>query len=131
MTLAMETVIVINETYTTIQIKKASLEMEDVLALEEILKSQLEAGNQYQIVQMKEVENISAPAIAHLANLHEFFYNQGYSLVFAEPSENVHRRIKQEQIHLVINLCPTMDEAIDIISMEILERDLMKEDECN
>lgn len=124
----METQIITNETYNTILLQTEILDEPQAIALQNVLDAQLEEGNLCIIVNLENVENITPAAGQYLEKAHHKFYESGGSLVFAQPSENVHKRLKQEQLHLIINLCPTAEEAIDIISMEILERDLMNED---
>lgn len=63
-----------------------------------------------------------------LIALHEMVYNEFTgSLVFTNLQEDVWKKLKQDQIHLSINITPTMIEAIDIVNMEVLERDLFNE----
>lgn len=62
-----------------------------------------------------------------LQDLHQYIYNQEASIVFTSLRENVLQVMKQEQLHLSLNLTPSMIEGVDIISMEVLERDLLKE----
>ncbi len=63
-----------------------------------------------------------------LIALHETCYENGRSLVFTGLQEDVMTAIKEEEADLVLNIAPKMVEAIDIISMEILERDLFNEE---
>lgn len=62
-----------------------------------------------------------------LAALHDEFYSNRSSLVFTNLQDDVMRQLKAGD-ELPINIAPTMVEAIDIISMEILERDLFDEE---
>lgn len=124
----MESNIIINDSYNTISIDAEQLDLDQAIEIEKMLEEQLLGDNHCIIINLKNVEAITSAAAHYFEKFHINFYNKGCSLVFAEPSENVHKRLKQEQLHLIINVCPTMEEAIDIISMEILERDLMNED---
>ncbi len=62
-----------------------------------------------------------------LLEMHNFVYNSGSSLVFTALEESVNQSMKKGQYHLSLNLTPTLIEAVDIISMETLERDLLGE----
>ena len=64
-----------------------------------------------------------------LTLLHENCYNAGQSLVFTGMNEEVLAALKKEELDTVLNITPTMAEAVDIVNMEILERDLFKEDD--
>jgi len=77
---------------------------------------------------MKEVENISLEVCHYFETLHHYLYEKGVSVVFAELNENILKKFKQEQLHLVLNITPTIIEASDIINMEILERDILNEE---
>jgi hypothetical protein len=49
--------------------------------------------------------------------------------VFTAAQDKVFQALKDKEIDLSLNIVPKMIEAIDIISMEILERDLFSEEE--
>lgn len=80
------------------------------------------------IIELSQVDNISLEVCNFFESLHNHMYDKGTSIVFAEPHENVLKKLKQEQLHLVLNITPTIIEATDIINMDILERDILKED---
>lgn len=64
----------------------------------------------------------------HWLDLHEHTYNELLgSLVFTQLTDEVNQKMKQERLHLSLNITPTLIEAIDIINMEILERELLGE----
>ena len=59
--------------------------------------------------------------------MHERFYENGQSLVFTNLQADVKKTLQQvEDLH-AINIAPTMIEAIDIVSMEKLERDFLND----
>ena len=60
--------------------------------------------------------------------MHEEFYGNEESLVFTGISGKILAALKQNETDLLINIAPSMIEAIDIVSMEILERDLFNEE---
>lgn len=64
-----------------------------------------------------------------LTEMHEDCYSNEQSLVFTNIQPDVSQALKAEELDTAINIAPTMIEAIDIISMEILERDLFGEEE--
>jgi anti-anti-sigma factor len=79
------------------------------------------------IIDMKEVTQMDLEATSTLMELHEQVYEDEGSLVFVTLQEDVLQMMKKAQLHLSLNLCPTLIEGIDIISMELLERDLLNE----
>jgi hypothetical protein len=60
--------------------------------------------------------------------LHEECYGMGQSLVFTGIRPEVMNTLKQHEANQLLNIAPTMIEAVDIVSMEILERDLLSEE---
>ncbi|RYD52150.1 MAG: hypothetical protein EOP52_08220 [Sphingobacteriales bacterium] len=64
-----------------------------------------------------------------LLQLHEAQYNAGHSLIFTGAGTQLLAQFKQAELHHILNLTPTLPEAIDMVNMEIMERDLFNEDE--
>jgi hypothetical protein len=60
--------------------------------------------------------------------MHEDSYSNSRSLVFTGIQSEVMKAMKEEELDLSLNIAPKMIEAVDIISMEILERDLLGEE---
>ena len=72
----------------------------------------------------------SAPGVMDsLTQLHETFYTEECSLVFTHLQADVKRQLQDHEYFDAVNFVPTMVEAVDIISMEMLERDLLAEEE--
>ncbi len=76
---------------------------------------------------MANIANMDMASGNELMDLHNALYNNGCSLVFTSMNDSILNTMKKGQYHLSLNLAPTMIEAIDIISMEVLERDLLGE----
>lgn len=87
-----------------------------------------ESGSTNYIIDLHNCLEADKESFDGLAALHEECYSNECSLVFTEVPEAIIRIMKQEEFDLTVNVAPTMIEAIDIVSMEILERDLFKED---
>lgn len=80
------------------------------------------------IIDIHNCLNADKDAFPGLITLHQHFYENNRSLVFTNVQDEVMSLLKQEELDMAINLAPTMAEAVDIISMEILERDLFNEE---
>ena len=80
------------------------------------------------IINLEKCTATDSSAIDGLVELHEECYANERSLVFTELNKQGVAVLKEHEADLLINLAPTMKEAIDIISMEILERDLFREE---
>ena len=87
-----------------------------------------QSGSTNIIVDLQNCNEIENAAVPHLVNLHEESYGSEQSLVFTQVNEKVMAILKEDETDLLINIAPRLDEAIDIISMEILERDLFNEE---
>ena len=77
---------------------------------------------------MENCDNMDKNVVPGLMALHEDCYGLEESLVYTNISKQSIAILKEDESDLLINIAPTMKEAIDIISMEILERDLFSEE---
>ena len=87
-----------------------------------------QSGSNNIIIDFQHCKEIDKAAVPALVQLHEESYGQEMSLVFTAVNEKIMAVLKADETDLLINIAPRMDEAIDIISMEILERDLFNEE---
>jgi anti-anti-sigma regulatory factor len=87
-----------------------------------------QSGSRNFIIDLQCCKMIDGEAIKVIIAMHEELYGQEQSLVFTGINESVMAVIKSNEADLLINIAPRMDEAVDIISMEILERDLLGEE---
>jgi len=87
-----------------------------------------ENGSQNYIIDMVNCIEADEQAFAGLAEMHEDMYTNDQSLVFTGINEEVMQQLKAVEADAALNIAPTMAEAVDIISMEILERDLFNEE---
>ena len=85
-------------------------------------------GSKNFIIDLRECREIDSAALEELVALHEKSYSNDQSIVFTGITEKVMQGLKENETDLLINVAPRMEEAIDIISMEILERDLLSEE---
>lgn len=88
-----------------------------------------ESGRKNLIVDFHTLKSMDESAPDNLAALHQTVYSQGQSLVFSRFNSEFLAILKSKELDLVLNIAPTMEEAVDIVSMEILERDLFNEEE--
>lgn len=116
------------ENYSIIHLVGELLDIEETKVLKITIDEITADQERSIIIGLKNVENISLEFCAFFESIHHELYEKGISIVFAEPNENVHKKLKQEQLHLVVNITPTIIEACDIINMEILERDILNEE---
>ena len=89
-----------------------------------------QSGSHNFIIDLHTCNNIEDTAADSLVHMHEESYSMGHSLVFTGIKGKVLAALRDKEINEVINIAPKMIEAIDIISMEILERDLFDEEQA-
>ncbi len=87
-----------------------------------------QSGSNNFIIDLNGCPHIEHSGIAHWLALHEDCYSLGQSFVLTGIQEPVYIAMKAVDEDRMLNIAPRMDEAIDIVSMEILERDLLSEE---
>ena len=95
-----------------------------VVKMEEIRQS----GSKNFIIDFQQCLEIDENVLPELITMHEESYSQEQSLVFTNIKDKVVTVLKKNETDLLLNIAPTMIEAIDIVSMEILERELLGEE---
>ena len=85
-------------------------------------------GSNNYIVDLSLGKTIDNGGISGFIELHEYIYSLNNSLAFTGMSPDILKVLKKGEHDLLLNIAPKMEEAIDIISMEILERDLLGEE---
>jgi anti-anti-sigma factor len=86
-------------------------------------------GSQNLILDLEDVSGIDEEAIASMINLHEQLYSQHQSFVLTRVQNEVLPVLKKSGADLALHIAPRLEEAVDIISMDILERDLFNEEQ--
>lgn len=97
-------------------------------ALRQKCRELTESGSHNFIIDLHNCLDADKESFAGIAALHEDCYNNAQSIVFTGLQDDVMSALKEEETNEVLNIAPKMAEAIDIISMEILERDLFNEE---
>jgi anti-anti-sigma regulatory factor len=80
------------------------------------------------IIDLRNSTGMDPEALPIMIEMHDESYENDQSLVYTGLNEAIMAILKEDETDLLINIAPTMKEAIDIISMEILERDLLGEE---
>lgn len=80
------------------------------------------------LIDLSACQTADESAFEALASWHEHSYSEGRSLVFTGLQPTVMNVAKEAQLDGAINIAPTETEGIDIISMEIIERELFDEE---
>ncbi len=103
----------------------------DANLTEAVSKKRAELGqsvSQNLIIDLSSCTSGDAAAYHQLIKLHTDCYSQNHSIVFTHVNDSILEDFKKNNIDTALNITPTLIEAIDIISMEMLERDLLSEE---
>ncbi len=115
--------------YTVINPVSNMLDANLAAAISEKCRELSGIGSRNYIIDLSECRKADASAFGELISLHEYCYEQECSLVFTGLDRGIMEEHKGSEWVYQLNIAPTMAEAVDIISMEILERDLFSEEE--
>lgn len=116
------------ETYTRIGSAGEHLGANMAATLEERATQLTDNGSQNILIDLSSCQTADEAGFEALATWHETSYSEGNSLVFFGLQPDVLKVAREAQLDGAINIAPTEIEGIDIISMEILERDLFDEE---
>jgi anti-anti-sigma regulatory factor len=116
------------DTYVRIAPLGSHLSVNMAAMLEERAAQLADTDNTNFLIDLSACQTADEAAFEALATWHETCYSEGRSLVFTGLQDAVLNSCREAQMDGAINIAPTEIEAIDIISMEILERDLFNEE---
>jgi len=117
------------ETFVHIVVSDSQLDEKLADALLEQMKASANYGSNNFLIDLSGCPLATQAGLQKLATIHEGIYEGQHSFVCTGLSPAIFSLAKSTELDQVLNLCPTEIEAIDIISMEILERDLFGEEE--
>ena len=116
------------DAFTIIIPLNGAIDAKLAVALQEKIVQMRHSGSKNFIINMENCDAMDKNAVNGLVALHEESYGIDQSLVYTGISKQGMGILKENETDLLINIAPSMHEAIDIISMEILERDLFNEE---
>lgn len=76
------------------------------------------------IINIKDIKKADNAAASHLIELQQRFYEQNASFVVCELQPDVKKALSDADILSQLNFTPTESEAIDIVQMEEIEREM-------
>ncbi|MBS1645077.1 MAG: hypothetical protein JST36_08580 [Bacteroidetes bacterium] len=117
------------ETFVHIVVTDSQLDEKLADALLEQIKATANNGSNNYLIDLSGCPVATQNGLEQLAKIHEEIYEGQHSFVVTGLSPAIINLAKSTELDQVLNICPTEIEAIDIISMEILERDLFGEEE--
>jgi len=79
------------------------------------------------VINLKNVAKLDEQTVEQLAELQQQFYTENISFVICELQPEVRVLIEKMELDDVMNITPTETEAWDIVQMEEVERELLRE----
>ena len=87
-----------------------------------------QSGSGNLIIDLQHCPGADKEAVPVWVEMHEESYSNELSLVFTGVNSKMIAVLKEDEADLLINITPTMIEAIDIVSMDRLQWDLLREE---
>jgi anti-anti-sigma factor len=78
---------------------------------------------------LKDIQNMDNAAGEKLVEIQQKFYESNASFVICEMQPAVEEFLDQNELLELMNVTPTQSEAMDIVQMEEIERELLDDDE--
>ena len=119
------------EKFTVITPNEAVITANMTAKLQKLLLEHLSSDIPHIIIDMSEVESIDEGFPAMLVDIHQQFYDQNVSFIVCSVQNKVAGTMKGQDAWDILNITPTQSEAWDILQMEEIERELMRDPESD
>lgn len=116
------------DTYTVITPSQNSIDVKMTGELAQKIIECTHNGSANFMIDLKNCTTADNKSLEKLHQLHQQCYEAQQSFVITGMNMDILAIAKDMDIANELNITPTTDEAIDIISMDILERDLLNEE---
>lgn len=117
------------EKFHAITIQESHLTANMTAALDDCLLPFLQNDVKNLVVIFKEVETVDESTAEYLVKLQQTFYEQHASFVICEMQPALEEQLDKMELLELLNVTPTESEAWDILHMEEIERELLRDDE--
>lgn len=119
------------EKFSVITAKEPEITANMTAGLHEMLLSYLSKDIPHIILNMKHVNKMDMAAAEMIAGMHQQFYEQSASFIVCELQKDIDKMLGDMGFLESMNVTPTESEAWDIVQMEEIERELMKDFDNN
>ena len=116
------------EKFHVITVQEASLPADMAAELSDMLLPYLQNDVKNIILNLKELQSLDEIAAERLVKLQQNFYEKNSSFVVCEMQKQVEEFLDNVNLLEVMNTTPTESEAMDIVQMEEIERDLLDDE---
>jgi anti-anti-sigma factor len=113
-----------SEKFHAIQIKEPVLSANMTADLDACLMPFLQQEVKNVVLNLQDIQNIDNAAGEHLVKLQHHFYEHNASFVICCLQKPVEKALDASDLLELLNTAPTESEAVDIIHMEEIEREL-------
>ena len=119
------------EKFTVITPEQAQISANMTAGLQKLLLSYLNKDIPHIILNLKHVTDMDEMALNLIADIHTQFYENNASFIVCELQKGIEKLLNDKDILDFLNVTPTESEAWDIVQMEEIERELMKDFDNN
>lgn len=116
------------EKYTTLKLHESKLDTTLAPSLKTELITLHAEGVKNIILDLSEVKYTDSSGLSALLVGNRTFQQEGGIFILACLSDHAHKLIKISQLDGVLNILPTVEEAVDAVFMNEIENDLSRED---
>ena len=116
------------ERFHVITVTDPTLTADMAAELTDLLLAYLQNDVKNLILNLKELQSLDEIAAERLVKLQQNFYEKNSSFVICELQKPVEEFLDNVNLLEVMNTTPTESEAMDIVQMEEIERDLLDEE---
>ena len=116
------------ERFHVITVTDPALTADMAAELSDLLLAYLQNDVKNLILNLKELQSLDEIAAERLVKLQQNFYEKNSSFVVCEMQKPVEDFLDSVNLLEVMNTTPTESEAMDILQMEEIERDLLNEE---
>ena len=116
------------ERFHVITVTDPALTADMAAELSDLLLAYFQNDVKNLILNLKELQSLDEIAAERLVKLQQNFYEKNSSFVICELQKSVEDFLDSVNLLEVMNTTPTESEAMDIVQMEEIERDLLDEE---
>ncbi len=95
--------------------------------LSQLLRSFMKKNIPHVILNTKHIEKIEENVLIALVQIQQEFYNDNHSFVICELRPSIIQLLEKQDLIDGMNITPSESEAWDIVQMEEIERELMRD----
>jgi anti-anti-sigma regulatory factor len=118
------------EKFTVISPLSADFNEQHTAELTDLLTKKLQEEIPHCILNLQHVQTAHPSFFQLLTTMHERFYQENHSLVICEANSNLMAMVTDQESIEMLNITPTESEAWDILQMEEMEREFMRDEDA-